>query len=223
MEIIDTACREGRQVLSEYESKLVLTAYGIPTTREILVHNIDGLKQAVESIGFPAAIKGCSPNISHKTDKGLIHLDVRSHDEATTAFESLAEVVKSPGGAVLVQEMIKGSRELMVGMTRDPQFGPCVMLGLGGIFSEIIEDVVFRLAPLSGLDAEEMMDAIKGRKILGPVRGMPPVDRDALKRILLAVGRIGLENDRIKEIDINPLIIRGQAPIAVDALIVLGP
>jgi len=123
--------------------------------------------------------------------------------------------------AILVQEMIKGKRELMVGLTRDAQFGPCVMFGLGGIFTEILKDVSFRLAPLTQRDALEMMADIKGSKILDAVRGMEAVDRDATARILMEVGRIGLENDRVKEIDINPLIIRGGIPVAVDALVVL--
>jgi len=125
--------------------------------------------------------------------------------------------------AVLVQEMIKGQRELVVGLTRDPQFGPCVMFGLGGIFTEILKDISFRVAPLEKHDALEMMREIKGHKILDAVRGMPAADIDALADILIAVGRIGLENDDVKEIDINPLILQGSKPVAVDALVVLDP
>ncbi len=109
----------------------------------------------------------------------------------------------------------------MVGMTRDSQFGPCVMFGLGGIFTEALQDVCFRMAPLALHDAFDMMTDIKGHKILGPLRGMPPANKDELAQILIAVGRIGLENERIKEIDINPLIIREGHPVAVDALVVL--
>jgi acetyl-CoA synthetase (ADP-forming) len=119
--------------------------------------------------------------------------------------------------------MIKGKRELVIGLIRDPQFGPCVMFGLGGIFTEILKDVSFRLAPLEKRDALEMMDEIKAHKILGSVRGMEPVDRDILSEMLINVGKIGVENDTIKEIDINPVIISGSSPIAVDALIVLEP
>jgi len=117
--------------------------------------------------------------------------------------------------------MVNGQRELVVGLTRDPQFGPCVMFGLGGIFTEILKDTAFRVAPLEKCDALDMMQEIKGRKILEAVRGMEPADLDALSQILINVGRIGIENDQIKEIDINPLILSGARPVAVDALVVL--
>jgi len=123
--------------------------------------------------------------------------------------------------AVLVQEMVKGQRELVIGLTRDPQFGPCVMFGLGGIFTEILKDISFRVAPLEKRDALEMMREIKGQKILEAVRGMPAADLDMLAELLINVGRIGLENEQIKEIDINPVIISGSKPVAVDALIIL--
>ena len=117
--------------------------------------------------------------------------------------------------------MVKGTRELVAGLVRDPQFGPAVMFGLGGIFTEILKDVSFRLAPLTKSNALDMMHEIKGHKILEAVRGMEKVDTDILADILINVGKIGLENEKIKEIDINPLIISGNKPIAVDALIIL--
>jgi acetyl-CoA synthetase (ADP-forming) len=119
--------------------------------------------------------------------------------------------------------MIKGTRELVVGMTRDPQFGPCVMFGLGGIFTEILKDIAFRVAPLEKRDALDMTQEIKAHKILGAVRGMPAADMDLLSDILVKVGEIGMENEFIQEIDINPLILSGAKPVAVDALIVLKP
>ncbi len=125
--------------------------------------------------------------------------------------------------SILVQEMIKGKRELVIGLIRDPQFGPCVMFGLGGIFTEILKDVSFRLAPLEKRDALEMMDEIKAHKILDAVRGMGAIDRELLSKMLINVGKIGVENDAIKEIDINPVIISGSRPVAVDALVVLQP
>ena len=129
--------------------------------------------------------------------------------------------MKGAGNAVLVQEMIRCKRELAMGLTRDPQFGPCVMFGLGGIFTEILKDVSFRVAPLEKQDALAMMQEIRGRKILGAIRGMAAVDLDLLAEILVTIGRIGLENDRIKEIDVNPLMISNGKPVAVDALVVL--
>lgn len=222
MKIIEQALAEGRTVLSEYESKLVLHQYGIPITKEVFIQNPQDLTAAVAEIGFPLVVKACSSDITHKTEKALIRLDLRNLQEAQAAFEDVAAIMAPHDGGILVQEMIKGSRELMAGLTRDPQFGPCVMFGLGGIFTEVLKDVSFRLAPLETRDAMDMMLDIKGHKILEGIRGMEPVDLDDLARILVAVGRIGLENRVIKEIDINPLIIRGKAPVAVDALIVLN-
>jgi acetyl-CoA synthetase (ADP-forming) len=221
MQIIQHALEEGRTTLSEYESKQVLRSYGIPTTREYLVQDPRQLAQACEQIGFPLVMKGCSPELTHKTEKALILLDIRNQEEAATAFAELQARINSSEAAILVQEMVRGPRELMVGLTRDPQFGPCVMFGLGGIFTEILKDVAFRLAPLQPKDAQEMMFDIKAHKILQGIRGMKPVNLEELAGVLVAVGRIGVENDQVKEIDVNPLIIRGDKPIAVDALIVL--
>jgi acetyl-CoA synthetase (ADP-forming) len=221
MDIIEQAAKESRTALSEYEAKLVLASYGIPITSEILVSERDDLTAAIDRIGLPVVLKGCSPAVSHKTEKSLVRLDIRTLDEARAAFDEIKTAMNDGAAAVLVQEMIKGQRELMVGLTRDPQFGPCVMFGLGGIFTEILKDVSFRLAPLDERDALEMMADIKGHRILDGIRGMEPVDRAEMARILMNVGRIGVEQDRIKEIDINPLIVRGGHPVAADALIVL--
>jgi succinyl-CoA synthetase beta subunit len=143
-------------------------------------------------------------------------------EEADAAFEDFMSRMEGKDKSLLVQEMVRGSRELVVGMTRDPQFGPCVMFGLGGIYTEILRDVSFRVAPLEKRDALQMTQDIRGRKILEGIRGMPPADMEMLCQILLKVGQIGLENGMIKEIDINPLILRGSKPVAVDALVVLG-
>jgi acetate---CoA ligase (ADP-forming) subunit beta len=221
MQIIDKALSEGRSVLSEYESKQVLAHYGVPVTTEMLIKNEQELTEAIERIHFPIVLKGCSPELSHKTEKNLVILDVRTREAALEAFREISAKL-GPGDAVLVQEMVKGARELVAGMTRDAQFGPCVMFGLGGVFTEALKDVCFRMAPLSSRDAFEMMEDIRGHKILGPVRGMPEANREELADVLVTVGRIGLENSRIKEIDINPLILRDGRPVAVDALIVLG-
>ena len=222
MKIIDTALNEGRSTLSEYESKQVLASYGIPVTPEELVINPEDLSQAIHKIGYPLVMKGCAAEIAHKTEKGLIRLDVRNEDEARTAFKEITAAMDGAEKAVLVQQMIKGQRELVVGLTRDPQFGPCVMFGLGGIFTEVLEDTSFRVAPIEKRDALEMMQEIKAHKILEAIRGMEPVDKDMLADILIAIGRLGIENEAVKEIDINPLIISRGKPVAVDALVVLG-
>jgi succinyl-CoA synthetase beta subunit len=221
MNVIEQALKQGRNTLSEYESKALLKDYGIHVTREALVKDESALKDAARTIGYPIVLKGCSPHLSHKTERGLVHLDVRNEAEALKAFQHIMENMDDQDGAVLVQEWVRGGRELVVGLTRDIQFGPCIMFGLGGIFTEILEDTVFRVAPIERVDALEMMQEIRGRKILEAVRGMPAANLDKLAEILITVGRIGMENEAIQEIDMNPVVLSGSDPLVVDALVVL--
>lgn len=222
MDVIDDALREGRKILSEYESKLVLRAYGIPVTKEKEVNDMIGLKSAVTEIGFPLVIKANSPRISHKTERGLVHVNIRNQREAMIAYKKIVKETKSEGASVLVQEMVFGNRELMIGLKRDPQFGPCVAFGLGGIFTEILQDICVRVAPIEQSEAIRMMRDFKAHKILDAFRGMPGADLDRLARMIVAVGRIGIEEQRIGEIDMNPVILAaGGRPVAVDALIAL--
>ena len=219
--VIKNALQDRRKALSEYEAKQVLAAYGIPVTREYLVENRADVEKAAQEIGYPLVMKGCSSEIAHKTEKGLIHTDIRSDAEALQAFDEIKERLNVYSGAVLIQEMIRGRRELVMGMTRDDQFGPCVMFGLGGIFTEILKDISFRRAPLEKRDALEMMQEIKGNKILESIRGMEAADMEILADILIRLGQIGLEIDHVREIDLNPVIISGAKPIVVDALVIL--
>lgn len=219
--IISSALRKKRTTLSEYEAKKVLAAYDIPVTREILIKEKKDLDKALEKISFPLVMKGCSAEVAHKTEKGLIHVDIRTVKEAKKAFTEIMAGLAGFEGGVLVQEMIKGRRELVMGLTRDPQFGPCVMFGLGGIFTEILRDVTFRRAPLEMQDARDMMQDIKGRKILDAVRGMEAADTDLLARMLINLGQIGLDFESIMEIDLNPVILTGAKPVVVDALVVM--
>jgi acetyl-CoA synthetase (ADP-forming) len=221
--LIENALRQDRRILSEYESKRLLSSYGIPVTKERLVHTPSELMEAVRQIGYPLVIKGCSSTLAHKTEQGLVFLDIRNDQEAEAAFQSAMARMAEPDKAVLVQELVKGRRELVAGMTRDPQFGPCVMFGLGGIFTEILKDISFRVAPIQKRDALEMAGEIKSHKILDGVRGMPAANMEKLCEILIAIGQIGLQNSSIKEIDINPLVLSGADPVAVDALVVLNP
>jgi len=221
IKIISSALRKGRKPLSEYEAKQVLAAYDIPITREVLIKDKTNLDKAIGKIGFPLVMKGCSADITHKTEKGLIHVDIRTATEAKKAFREIMAGMDGFEGGVLMQEMIKGRRELVMGLTRDPQFGPCVMFGLGGIFTEILRDISFRRAPLEIRDAHDMMLEIKGHKILDAVRGMEAADKKRLTEMLINIGRIGLEIPEVSEIDLNPVIISGSNPVVVDALIVL--
>jgi len=223
--MINNIVQEGRKSLSEYESKQVLAAYNIPVTREILVRKTAELRRAVREIGYPLVVKACSAEIAHKTERGLIRVDIRSEREALAAYDDIMAAVDGRKVDLLVQEMIGGRRELVMGLTRDGQFGPCVMFGLGGVFTEILRDVAFRRAPLDQVDALDMMNEIKGRSILDAVRGMEAADREKLADMLAAVGQIGLEIDAVREIDLNPVILSGSnpvVPVVVDALIVLA-
>ena len=221
MDWIEQALKRGSSSLAEFESKQLLSRYGIPVTREKEGPDLEAALRVAEEIGYPVALKASGEGLLHKTEAGLVRLHLKNAAELREAY---AAVTADPMVfKVLVQEMIHGERELVAGLTRDPQFGPSVMFGLGGIFTEVLKDVVFRVAPLSRWDAFQMMEELRGWEILGAVRGMPPVDRETLADILIALGKVGLENPTIREIDINPLIIRGDGrSVAVDALIVLG-
>ena len=222
LDVIETALKQGRTALSEHESKEVLRAYGIPVTKEEEIQDERKLGEALARIGFPLVIKASGPSVSHKTEQGLVHTDIHNEHEAATAFRSIMNKVEKEGLSVLVQEMVEGSRELVVGLTRDAQFGPCVMFGLGGIFTEALQDIAFRVAPIERTGALEMLREIKARKILEAFRGMPAAEIDQIADIITKVSRIGMEQPGIKEIDINPVILTKRGPVAVDALIVLN-
>ncbi len=220
LEIIQRAIANGQKTLSEYESSLVIKSADVEVAPAALARTRNEAGQMAEKIGYPVVMKGCSADLSHKTEAGMVKLNVGNSDEAARVFDELMGKIKSLDG-VLIQKMVTGSREFVIGLSRDPQFGPCVMFGLGGIFTEALQDVTFRVAPLAKEDALEMIDEIKTKKILGEFRGSPAVDREALAKALVGVGELGMKYDSIAEIDINPLIISGDKPVAVDALVVL--
>jgi succinyl-CoA synthetase beta subunit len=219
--LLKEAMGQKRKTLSEYESSRLLMAYGIPTAKGILARDWDEVKKAAARIGYPVVLKVCSPEVSHKTENGLVVVGLRNETDLETAFKRVGKASPVKDADYLVQEMIKGRRELVIGMVRDPQFGPCVMFGLGGIFTEVLGDVTFRPAPLVESDAMEMLTEIRGNKILGAIRGMEAVDLDSLVQCLMAMGKIGMANEEIQAIDVNPLIIKGNSPVAVDALVIL--
>lgn len=220
-QIIQKAIQRGQKTLSEFESKQVIQSAGILITREKLARNRDEAVRFAEEIGFPVVLKGCSDKAAHKTELGLVKLKLTNADEVRAAYDDITGKGLELDG-VLVQEMIQGNRELVIGMSRDPQFGPCVMFGIGGIFTEVMKDVTFRVAPITEMDAEEMIDEIRMKKILDEFRGSPAVDRKMLTHALVSIGDIGYRNADIAEIDINPLIISGSRPVVVDALVVLA-
>lgn len=219
--IINAAIKKGRNTLSEFESTRILEYFGIPTAEAILAQDLVEVRAAAERIGYPVVLKACSPEVSHKTEGGLVAVDLRNEDDLEQAFNRIRNASFITSESFLVQQMIKGARELVMGMIHDPQFGPCVMFGIGGIFTEVLGDVTFRPAPLEEADAAEMLKEIKGHKILGAVRGMAAVETDILIRCLMTLGKIGLEQENIAAIDVNPLVVKGSKPVAVDALVVL--
>lgn len=220
LEIIKRAMAQGQKTLSEYESRQVIESAGVFVAAAALVKTREEAVGEAEKIGYPVVMKGCSAELAHKTEAGMVALNIDSAEEVAMVFDELTGKVNNLDG-VLIEKMVRGNREFVIGLSRDPQFGPCVMFGLGGIFTEALKDVTFRVAPLSMEDALEMIDEIKTKKMLGEFRGSPAVDRKALAKALIGVGDLGIKYDSIAEVDINPLIICGDKPVAVDALVVL--
>jgi acetyl-CoA synthetase (ADP-forming) len=220
MNLIEKAIEAGKSALNEHEAKCFLAEFGIPVSREILVPDEAGAVKAARDLRYPVVLKAAGEKLQHKTELGAIALNLKSEGDVREEAKRLLAI---PGcESLLVQEMVKGDRELVCGMTRDAQFGPCVMFGLGGIFTELIDDVVFRVAPVTKAEALAMMDDIRMAKILQPFRGQPAVDRKALAGIIVALGKIGCECDDVREIDMNPIKIRPDgSPVAVDALVAL--
>ena len=216
------------QALTESAGKQLLALYGIPVTHERLVTSAAEAARAAQEIGFPVAMKIVSPQITHKTEAGGVVLHVARADAAHTAFERIMHNARQYNAqaelhGVLVQEMVQGGRETIVGMTSDPQFGPGIVFGLGGIFVEVLHDTVLRVPPLDADEAREMIDALKGAAILKGVRGQQPADLSAIVDVLRKFSHLCLDlRGVVQEIDINPLLVldAGQGAKAVDCLVV---
>lgn len=222
MDPIRNAAENGWTSLSEHSSKQVLAAWDIPVTREILAQDAEGAASAAGEIGYPVALKPCARDLMHKSELGCIELGLSGPEAVAEAFGRIEQKVDTPLEGILVQEMVSGGRELVAGVSRDPQFGPCVMLGFGGVMTEVIADTAFRVAPLDMVEAMDMIRDLKYRAMLDAFRGQAPADLEALCRILTALGDLGLERPEVREIDINPLIVSPDGAVkAVDALMVL--
>jgi acetyltransferase len=219
----------GADRLSEFECKRILERCGIPVTREELAASADEAVRLARELGYPVALKVQSGQILHKSDAGGVALDLGSEAELRRAYDEILGNARSVAPqaeiqGVLVQEMVTGGVEVILGSTQDPVFGPVVMFGLGGIFVEALEDVSFRIAPLSRSDAEDMIEEIKGHRVLQGLRGREPADLDALADALLSVSRLVTDHrDAIEELDINPLVVFPRGAKAVDALITTRP
>lgn len=222
-DLIEKARIQGRTSLNEAESKQLLAFYGVPVVEERIALSVDEAVESAGDIGFPTVLKGLGATLLHKTELGLVRIGLaRAEDVRQAALE-----MKAAAGAALegwlVQPQIKGNREFVAGMFRDAQFGPVIMFGLGGIFTEALDDVVFRIAPLDENQAGQMLDEITAKALLKAVRGEPAVDRERLIKILMGLSRLSEEQPAVAEVDINPLLITSKGdPIAVDAMVVLG-
>jgi acyl-CoA synthetase (NDP forming) len=214
--------KESTSTLSEFDSKQLLAGYGIPTTREGLAQNADEAVAKATALGFPVVVKLCGARIAHKTERDGIRLGLFDAAGVRQAAEELLALVTEEDGDVslLVSEMVKGRRELIAGLVRDPQFGPCVMLGLGGILTEALGDVVFAAAPVSERDARRMIRSLGASHLLTQsFRGDPPADEAALAGVLVGLSRLALERPEVASVDLNPVLLAGASPIAVDALV----
>jgi len=218
--IVKDALAKGQQALDEHQSKQLLGAYGISVPEEKLVTGGEAAAAAADALGYPVALKACRHDILHKTERGLVYLgcaDSAAVQKAAAAIEAEA----GSGTPILVSPMVTGRREFLAGITREENIGPCIAFGIGGIMTEALKDMVFRIAPVNNDEAMEMMSDIRTAEILGAYRGMPPVERDLLADILSRLSMIPLVHDEIAEIDINPILITDGRPVVVDALVVL--
>jgi acyl-CoA synthetase (NDP forming) len=209
-----------KPALSEWDSKQLLAAYGIPTPAEQLVTSPDEAIAAAATIGYPVVLKGCGATLAHKSELGLVKVGLRDESEVRLAYDAIAGSGLEMDG-VIVAEMVSDGVETVVGLSYDELFGPVVMVGLGGVFVEVFRDVSFRVPPFDSDEARRMIDELRGLPLLQGVRGKPPVDIDALVDAIVRVQRMALElGDDLRELDINPLLVRPSGAVALDALAV---
>jgi acyl-CoA synthetase (NDP forming) len=224
--IFSQAEKDGRKNLLETEAKTVCAAYGIPVTEfELAKDEVQAVK-AAEKIGFPVVLKIVSPDIIHKSDIGGVVVDLKDASSVRTAYQQIMKNVKKHSPkvrvvGVLVQEMAPASTEVIVGSIKDPQFGPALMFGLGGIFVEVLKDVTFRIAPVSEEEAREMITEVKAYPLLKGYRNIPPADINAIIKILLSTSKLVMEHQEIKELDLNPIMVYEKGAKTVDARIIL--
>jgi len=227
-ELFDRVRSEGRVSIGDAEARVVLESYGFTIPKSRLAETPEEAVEAAEEIGYPVVLKLASPDILHKTDVGGVKLDVRSPDDVRDAFDLIVYRAGRyvPGARIWgcqVQQMVPGGREVLLGMSRDPQFGPLVAFGLGGIYVEALKDVAFRVAPFSREEADEMIQEIRSYALLEGVRGEPPADHEAMVDALLRISQLVTDFPEIVELDINPLVVfeEGRGAMAIDMRLVL--
>jgi len=226
-DVIDKARGQGRSVLTEIESKQILAQAGIPVALPQLARTANEAAQVAKKAGFPAVLKVVSPDVTHKSDVGGVKLGLNSPAEVQAGFDEIVASVQrhQPDArieGVAVQKMAPAGVEVIIGMSKDPQFGPVLMFGLGGIFVEVLKDVAFRIVPLEPRDARQMVREIKGFPVLQGVRGQDPADLGALEKLILQLSAFVEAHPEIEELDLNPVFAYKDGCLAVDARIVIG-
>jgi acyl-CoA synthetase (NDP forming) len=224
--IIQNVRQQGRMILTEIEAKQVFSTAGISVTETILAASKKEAVAISEKIGFPVVLKIASPDITHKTDAGGVKIGLKNKADVNKAYAEIMASVRSvyPKAkieGVTVQSVARPGIEIIIGVFKDPQFGPVIMFGLGGIFVEVLKDVAFRIIPIVRRDAAEMIKEIKGYSLLNGYRGHEPADIPTLENMLLKVSDFVEKNPGIKEIDLNPVFAYKDSAVAVDARIVL--
>ena len=222
-ELIGAIQKKTKTSVNEAEAKALLKEYGVPVVPEAVVADYNGAISAAKELGYPVVIKGLGSALAHKTERGLVHLNLSNSQDIQNAVNAIITAAGDDLEGFVVQPQIQGNRELVAGLFRDPQFGPVIMFGIGGIFTEALADVTFRLAPITESDAADMLSEIKAKALLGKYRGEAAINRQQIIQTLSGLSRIGVELPQIDEIDINPLLASTDGQLrAVDALVVPG-
>jgi acetyl-CoA synthetase (ADP-forming) len=225
-DIILTARSENRTYLLEHESKTIMQLYKLPVTNFQVAETEDAAVKAADSIGYPVVLKILSPDVIHKSDVGGVIINLKDADEVREGYQNIISSVKKHKKdarirGIFVEEFAAQGVEVIIGALKDPQFGPALMFGLGGIFVEVLKDVSFRVAPITKYDAQEMIEDIKGYPILTGIRGQEPRDIKALMNILLQVSKLVMDYPVINQLDLNPVFSYPKGAKCVDARIIL--
>ena len=221
-ELLTSKINSNQLVLTDFESKELLEDIGISVPAQRLTFTKEETGAVAEQIGFPIVLKLMAEDIVHKSDTGAVKLNLKSREEVDQAFDELMKIPSQTEKKISVQKMAdEPITELIIGMTTDPQFGPALMFGIGGILVELLEDVSFRIAPITDYDAKEMIHEIKGFPILNGYRGKPKADIDAIVQTLLKISDLVVKHEDIHEMDLNPVFIYEKGLICVDARIIL--
>jgi len=221
-EVIKDKIESNQTVLTEFESKKLLQEIGISVPVQKLTTSKEETISAAEEIGFPIVMKLMAEDVVHKSDTGAVKLNLKTIEDVTEAYDDLMKIPSQKEKQISVQKMAdEPITELIIGMTTDPQFGPALMFGIGGILVELLEDVSFRIAPITEYDAKEMITEIKGFPILDGYRGKPKADIDAIVKVLMKISDFVTKYEEINEMDLNPVFIYDKGLICVDARIIL--